>query len=287
MVTIEHVMTINNIVGESPIWHPDEEVLYWADIGGNQFFRLNPVNGEFQSFDTEEQIGCLALHEEGGLIIAMRQGIYHWQADVMTQLISSEKMKATNRFNDGAVDRAGRLWVGTASDKPENNLYYLESDGTHHITETERIISNGIAWSPDNKTMYYSDSGGTGIVFAYDFDLEKGLLSNRRIFLHPTGTAAVADGMTVDSEGCLWIAFWDGWRVEHRAPDGTLLTTVDMPVQRPTSCIFGGSDLTELYITSAGVGCDRNEQAQAGDLFRIHTDSTGIPEPFCKLTLNN
>ncbi len=226
------------------------------------------------------------MHEAGGLILAMRNGIYHWQAGAMTLLISSERMGATNRFNDGAVDRAGRFWVGTASEKPENALYCLDVDGSVQVAETSCVISNGIGWSPDSTTMYYSDSGGSGIVYAYNFDLASGALRNRRTFLTPTGTSAVADGLTVDSEGCLWIAFWDGWRVERRAPDGSLLTTIDMPVQRPTSCIFGGPDLTDLYVTSAGVDCDRTKQPQAGDLFRLCTDSTGLPEPVCKLAIN-
>ena len=287
MISIEHVLTINNVVGESPIWHPDEQALYWADIGNNRFFRLLPATGDLQTYHSQEQIGCLGLHEAGGLIIAMRNGIHHWQAGEMELLISSEKMGVSNRFNDGAVDRSGCLWVGTASDKPENNLYRLGTDGTPHVVESNRIISNGIAWSPDDSTMYYADSGGTGVVFAYDYDPQKGSISNRRTFLPPTGTSAVADGLTVDSEGCLWIAYWDGWRVERRAPDGTLLETIEMPIQRPTSCIFGGEDLSELYVTSASVGCDLNEQPHAGDIYRIHTDSVGFSENFCRLTLNN
>jgi L-arabinonolactonase len=285
MITVEHVLSMNNIVGEGPIWHPGEQVLYWVDCGANQFFRLMPTTGELQTFDTDQQIGCLALHESGGLIVAMRNGIHHWQAGAMTLLISSEKMGVINRFNDGAVDRTGRFWVGTASNKPENSLYCVEVDGSFRMAETGSIISNGIGWSPDNRIMYYSDSGGPGIVYAYDFDLANGEISNRRTFLPPTGTPAVADGLTVDSEGCLWIAFWDGWRVERRAPDGSLLTKIDLPVQRPTSCIFGGPDLTDLYVTSAGVDCDPTEQPQAGDVFRLRTDSIGLPEPVCKLAL--
>ena len=285
MITVKHVWNVNNVLGESPIWHPGEQALYWADDGNNQFFRLLSATGDLQIFDTDQQIGCLALHESGGLIVAMRKGIYHWQAGRPTLLISSEKMGAANRFNDGAVDRAGRFWIGTASDQPENPLYCLDIDGAFRVAETGSIISNGIGWSPDNTIMYYSDSGGSGIVYAYDFDLASGTISNRRTFLPATGTPAVADGLTVDSEGCLWIAFWDGWRVERRAPDGSLLTRIDLPVQRPTSCIFGGPDLTDLYVTSARADGDRADQPQAGDVFCLSTNSTGLPEPACKLAI--
>jgi sugar lactone lactonase YvrE len=282
MYEVERVLTMHNKLGEGPIWSPRERVLYWVDIEQQQFFRFAPDSGDQQAVELHQSIGCLALHKHGGLILALKEGITYWNDQQSKPLISSEQLGATNRFNDGAVDRAGRFWIGTASDEPENALYRINPDNTFQVMETGVMISNGIAWSPDNAIMYYSDSGGAGIVYAYDFDLETGTHSNRRTFLPPTGTAAVADGLTVDSEGCLWIAFWDGWRIERRSPDGDLLRQINMPVQRPTSCMFGGPDLTELYVTSASTGM---EQPQAGDLFRIRTDVKGLPEPECALVV--
>lgn len=283
MVEVEHVLSLNNILGESPIWNPAEQALWWADIGTSQMFKFVPATGEVQIFAFDQQIGCLALHADGGLILAVSAGIATWNNGPLVMCKSRDQLGTRNRFNDGAVDRAGRFWFGTASDKPENNLFRLEPDGTALIMESGIIISNGIGWSPDNRTMYYSDSGGSGLVYAYDFDLESGAISHRRVFLPPTGTAAVADGLTVDGEGCLWIAFWDGWRIERRAPDGSLVQRIDMPVQRPTSCIFGGKDLNELYVTSASQEIDRTAQPQAGGLFRIRTGVKGLPEPACEL----
>ena len=199
--------------------------------------------------------------------------------------MSASDIGASNRFNDGAIDRAGRLWVGTAGDTPENALYCIDNDRSVRVAETERKVSNGIGWSPNHTTMYYSDSGGQGVVFAYDYDLETGALSNRRVFMPPTGDGSVADGLTVDRDGFIWVAFWDGWRVECRAPDGALTKKIDMPVQRPTSCIFGGRHMDELYVTSASIGCDLAQQPHAGKVFRIHTDHTGMAEPASKITL--
>lgn len=285
MYEIENVVAAHNTLGEGPIWSPRERLLYWLDIPQQRLFYFDPNTGEQKKIELGQAVGCLALHERGGLVLAMGEGISYWDNNQYEVLVSRQQLGTTNRFNDGAVDRAGRFWVGTASDQPDNALYRIKLDNTFQVMETGVIISNGIGWSPDNSTMYYSDSGGSGIVYAYDFDLNSGSISNKRIFLSPTGSSAVADGLTVDSEGCLWIAFWDGWRVERRAPDGRLLRQIDMPVQRPTSCMFGGPDLTDLYVTSASNDIDPAEQPQAGDLFRIRTDVKGLPEPECRLAV--
>jgi len=284
MVQVEHVLHMNNVVGESPIWNPVEQVLWWADIGANLFFKYTPSTGDVQTYSLDQPLGCLALHADGGLLLAVSAGVAYWRDGLLRLCMSRAQLGAANRFNDGAVDRAGRFWFGTASDKPENCLFRLDHDGTAHVMEMGIGISNGIGWSPDNRTLYYSDSGGSGVVYAYDFHLESGAISQRRIFLPPAGTAgaAVADGLTVDREGCLWIAFWDGGRVERRAPDGTLVQRIDLPVQCPTSCTFGGPKLNELYVTSAR---RQPDQPQTGDLFRIRTDVSGLPEPLCTLVV--
>lgn len=283
MVEVENVLRVNNMLGESPIWNPAERVLWWADIGTSQLYKFAPATRAVQTYPFDHKIGCLALHADGGLVLAVSAGVVYWHNGPLSVYTRRDQLDVSDRFNDGAVDRAGRFWFGTASNKPENHLFRLDYDGTPHVMESGIIISNGIGWSPDNRTMYYSDSGGSGVVYAYDFDLESGSISHRRVFLPPTGTAAVADGLTVDSEGNLWIAFWDGWRVEQRDPAGKLMQRIDMPVQRPTSCMFGGAALNELYVTSASQELDRTQQPQAGDLFRIRTDARGLPEPLCKL----
>ncbi|MBN1562977.1 MAG: SMP-30/gluconolactonase/LRE family protein [Anaerolineae bacterium] len=282
MYAIETVFELQNELGEGPLWNPVENMLYWVDIMGKRFFRHTPGTANYEAFDLDTQPGCLAFIEGGGLALGVTEGFAIWREGKLTYL-ENEAYQPAGRFNDGAVDRAGRFWAGTMSREPENYLFRLDADGSAQVMQDKVITSNGIGWSPDNKTMYYSDSGGGGIVYAYDFDLASGTISNRRTFLPPTGTAAKADGLTVDAEGTLWVAFWNGWRVARYDPDGVLMAEIKMPVQRPTSCMFGGADLSVLYITSASIDMDRTEQPLAGALFSIQTDTKGLPEPFFKL----
>ncbi len=280
MYEIEVVVGLQNELGEGPLWNVPEQMLYWIDHPAQKFFRYQPSSAAFETFLLDTRPGCLAFCESGDLVLGTSDGIAFWHKGTLAYYPDRQAYRSTNRFNDGAVDRAGRFWLGTASDAPDNHLYRLDADGTLQIMEEGIYISNGIGWSPDNKTMYYSDSGGGGIVYAYDFDLATGTTSNRRTFLPPTDTPAVADGLTVDAEGNVWIAFWDGWKVARFDPDGVLMTEIVMPVQRPTSCAFGGPDLSVLYVTSASKDLDCAEQPLAGALFSIKTDTTGLPEPF-------
>ena len=287
MYEVEHLVNINNSLGEGPLWNVKEQKLYWIDILEKKFFTYDPHINQHKTFTLNGTPGCLAFHESGKLLFATEKGFAIWDGDRFSHLRDNTAYQPANRFNDGAVDRRGRFWAGTSSDDPVNSLYRLDNDGDVTIMERDIYISNGIGWSPDNKTMYYSDSGGGGHVFAYDFDLDSGTIENRRVFIKPGGTDAVADGLTVDSEGCLWIAFWDGWKVARYDPDGQLIAEIRMPVQRPTSCNFGGTNLDELYVTSAAVGMDLTEQPQAGDLFRIAAGVKGLPEPDGQLDLSS
>jgi sugar lactone lactonase YvrE len=276
MGDVQHLLSVQNALGESPLWDAANAVLYWCDISLRQIFRYLPHSGVVEDFQIDCMPGCLGLTTEQGLILGTSNGFAYYDFNTLQLLDGNIAYKPQARINDGKVDRSGRFWAGTASDQPVNHLYRLDPDGTVNIHESGIIISNGIGWSPDNKTMYYSDSGGAGIVYAYDFDSLSGALSNRRVFLPPTGTSAVVDGLTVDSEGRIWCAYWDGWKIGCFSPEGVLLHEIQMPVQRPTSCMFGGPDLKTLYITSARV--DTSGQPLAGDLFCIQTDVAGLPE---------
>lgn len=279
MTEVQHVLSMHNRLGEGPLWSVQEQALYWCDLLTHEIMRYLPTTGEMQRFPLGVQPGCLALVDDGGLLLATAKGFAFYDFEKLTFIEDNIAYQPAARFNDGKVDRGGRFWAGTAPGRPEGHLYRMDSDGVVTIMENGIGISNGLGWSPDNRVMYYSDSGGAGVVWAYDFDAATGDLANRRMFMPPTNGKGVADGLTVDSEGCVWCAFWDGWRVERFAPDGRSLQTISMPVQRPTSCIFGGPDLTTLYITSAGDGFDPVQQPLAGDLFRIETGVRGLPEP--------
>ncbi len=284
MNEVERALAIQNDLGEGPLWSADEGVLYWVDIMVGHFHRWNPTQDRCETFEVGAPLGAIGLRAAGGLVLATKNGFAFWEpgAQALRFLADPEAGKAS-RFNDGKVDRQGRFWAGTMADDGSltSCLYRLDPDGSLHTMVTGVGISNGIGWSPDNRTMYYADSPKR-TVFAYDFDPATGAMSNERALVSTPGSPDVPDGLTVDSEGFVWCAYWDGWRVVRYDPDGKVAREVRVPVQRPTSCMFGGPALDELYITSARTGLSAaalKAQPLAGDLFRLRPGVKGLPEP--------
>jgi L-arabinonolactonase len=278
---VERVLRLGHEIGEGPLWSPEEGMLYWVDIPAATCHRWKPGEKRYESFVLPEPIGCLGFRQEGGFIVALKNGLHFWSPETqkLEFLVDPEADKPWARFNDGAVDRAGRFWTGTMDDNGNSKLYRYDPDGSLHVMETGITCSNGIGFSPDNRTFYYSDSQ-VYTVYAYDFKLESGEIGNRRIFRKFEN--GDPDGITVDSEGFIWVAVWGGWDVERYDPDGTLVKRIEMPVQYPTCPIFGGEDLNELYVTSAKYLLNqsgRQSQPMAGDLFCVRTDVKGLPEP--------
>ncbi len=279
MSELELVLDCKNQLGEGPTWNADEGALYWVDILANCFHRLNPVTGEQRRYDVDTMVGTVVARASGGFVLATKRGYEFFDGEKATMIASPEADRAESRFNDGAVDRQGRFWAGTMGDK-NAALYRLDTDLSVHKMETGISTSNGIGWSPDNKTMYYTDSSPRQI-YAYDFDAATGAIENRRIFVQLPETDGVPDGLTVDADGFIWSAVWDGWRIVRYDPDGKVEREIKMPVQRPTSCMFGGANLDELYFTSSRAGFSEQElqsQPLAGGLFRLKTDVKGILE---------
>lgn len=267
-------------LGEGPLWHPGERMLYGVDIEGKSIWRVNPINGVAQHYPIGFRVGCLGLRDQGGFVLAGEQGFATWEP-VTGEIIWAaqiETPRAHTRFNDGSVGPGGRFWAGMMSPEGfENNLYRLDPDLNYHIMETGMGISNGIGWSPDRSTMYFTDSARK-VICAYDFDSSGGTIENRRTWVDSGEEVGVPDGLCVDSDGCVWSARWDGWCVARYDPQGKLMATLPMPVQRPTSCAFGGDEMKTLFITSAWIGLTENErQAQplAGDLFAVDCDTPG------------
>jgi sugar lactone lactonase YvrE len=280
---IELVLSVNDELGEGPLWNTAEQRLYWVDIESRLFHRLNPLSGEHEIIPVGEKIGALAFRQQGGLVMATDHGFAFFdpQNQRLEHIGDPEADKPHTSFNDGKVDRAGRFWAGTLGNAFQNNLYRLDPDLSIHSMETGVDISNGIGWSPDNRTMYFTDSTPS-LIFAYDFDLSTGNITNRRVFVDRGGKPGVPDGLTVDAEGFIWSAVWEGWCVERYDPDGKLERTVKLPVQFPTSVAFGGRDLDELYITSAVMEIPKEKRAgspDAGGLFRVKGLTSGIEEP--------
>lgn len=281
--TIQNVLTARARLGECPVWDATHQQLYWVDVYNHRVHQFNPTTGQDRYFDTGDVVSAIALTDSDRLLIALRNRLA--LLDLVTGAITTLYQAAfphpdDTRFNDGKCDRQGRFWIGTCSDTAEQAaLYRYDPDGTLHTLETGLTISNGLGWSPDGLTFYLTDSAQYKI-YAYDFAAETGTIQNRRVLVDLSSEAIQPDGLTIDSQGNLWSALWDGWSIVCFAPNGQEIRRVKLPVQRPTSLTFGGADLTDLYITSASVELSQKEIQQgfyAGDVFRWATDRTGMP----------
>ena len=288
MSRVEHVAAVNNKAGEGPIWSSQEQALYWIDIYNPCVYRFYPATGKLESLDVALPITALALRASGGMAAATRNGFAFWDPRTLEFdfIANPQADKPYIRFNDGAVDPCGRFWAGTMNEEdPEASdgcLYRLDPDGSIHRMATGFTVANGIGWSPDNRTMYFTDSLRR-MILAYDYDSAAGAISNRRPFVHVPEEEGFPDGLTVDSEGFVWSAHWGVYKVRRYDPTGKVEREIMLPVQNVTSCAFGGENLDELYITSAWQSLSEEERKKqqpfAGDLFRVKVEVKGREEP--------
>ncbi len=273
-------------LGEGPLWCPRDQVLYWVDCTAKTLYRLNPATRAVEAWRLSAYPGAVALREQGGLLIALRTGLAFFDLSTgkETHLPTGPIDFSKERFNDGKVDRRGRLWVGTIDRQmrnPEGSLYRIDADLSITRIDSGVTASNGIAWSPDHRTMYNCDSL-PGLVYAYDFDIDSGTVSNKRVLIDMAKGPGRPDGCTVDAQGMIWIAEPDAWRIGCYDPRGNLLRFIDLPVQRPSSVIFGGSHLDTLYIATMRFGLlaeERAKQPLAGTLLSIIPGVCGLAEP--------
>ena len=287
MSQLEHLLNVQNVLGEGPLWNARQQALYWLDIKQSQLFSYAPAQNEVKCYDVHPALTAFGFCADGRLITAGLGGFAFWDATTgrLEALGDPEADRPATRFNDGAVDPGGRFWAGTMNEaegtSPLHALYRLDADRTIRTMIDDVMLSNGIGWSPDQKIMYFSDTGRRQIL-KFDYDLSSGAIHNRQIYTGFLDDDGSPDGLTVDSEGCVWCAMWDGAKVIRFSPAGERLSEVAMPVSRVTSCAFGGERLDELYITTASFALspeERQRQPLAGDLFRLKTDTTGLPEP--------
>jgi sugar lactone lactonase YvrE len=287
MNNLEHYLSIQNEMGETPIWVPEEKLLYWVDIGSHMIFRIDVKTNEYESFKPDMPVRGLCRKSSGDWLVVTDAGLAFWNPSSNTCkfIIDPYENQPDLQFNDGAIDRQGRLVVGSYNsnqlDAPDGSLYRLDADLTLHRLDKNLVLSNGIALSPDGKTLYVSEMFAHKIT-AYDYEIETGTAGNRRVFVVIPEDAGKPDGLTVDSHGFVWAAHWGGWRVTRYDPAGKLEREIRVPTELVTCIGFGGQNLDELYITTAWYSLSdqqRKEQPLAGDLFRIQTDITGIVEP--------
>lgn len=282
MAAVEPIFTARARLGEGPLWDPVALRLYWVDIYNHRVHWFAPDTGAANCWDVGDTVGAIALTAQGRILMALRHGLGFLDPNtgqvVMAEIF--EDGEADKRLNDGKCDAAGRFWIGSmCTAGPGASLYRYDPDGTLHTMETGLTVSNGLGWSPDNQRFYLADSP-LQKVFVYDFDLETGAIANRQVHIDLTHQSAFPDGLTVDTEGCIWVALWDGWGIKRFDPDGKLMDDIEVPVQRPTSCTFGGPELKRLYITSASVGLSEAEIQKSflsGDVFALDTDVCGLP----------
>lgn len=277
-----------NQIGEGPLWSVEEQALYWVDIYGKCIERFDSITGVRHTFHLPCQVGAAAFRQKGGFILATDRGFAFWdgKSEAVNWLTNPEQGKPLFRFNDGKVDPGGRFWAGTMYDGPQLNprptgsLYRLDPDGAIFVKETGVLISNGIGWSPDHRTMYYTDSIRK-IIYSYEYDQTSGEISNRQVFIHTADEPGEPDGLTVDSQGFLWSARWNGWKVTRYDPAGKPEREIKVPTACPSSVMFGGSDLKDLFITSAWKELsaeERNFQPLAGNVFKVRVDVPGLQE---------
>lgn len=284
MAEISLAVACRNTLGEGPVWDGIEDALYWVDIQEGLLQRFEPVSGRIDRWMLPERVGALALRRESGLVLALASGfaVFDPGTGALDRRAAPEAHLPGNRFNDGKCDARGRFWAGTMHEEARHlagALYRLDPGGACHTMETEIGISNSLAWSPDDRTFYFADTL-RGTIFAYDFDLDAGTLSNRRIFADAGAAPGAPDGSTVDADGFLWNARWGGSCLVRYAPDGRVDRVVDLPVANPTSCMFGGPDLRTLYITSSIIGLTGTERARqpwAGGVLSLEVEKRGLP----------
>lgn len=284
MNTPECVWNAHAALGEGPLWSAREQALYWVDILNHRLHRYSPEEGR-RSWQFDQEISAVAERAGAdGLLITQRHGFASFDpaSEELVPLLQVEDDIPGNRFNDGKCDRHGRFWAGTMDfdgKQPTGSLYRFSPDRTCSRIDTGYIVTNGPAWSSDDRTMYHNDSVN-GRVYAFDFDADTGNASNKRLFLQFSEEEGSPDGMSTDADGGLWIAHWGAGRLTCHDAQGKVLRTINLPCSQVTSCAFGDPRLSTLYITTAAVGLSARQlerEPLAGGLFALDIDVAGVP----------
>jgi sugar lactone lactonase YvrE len=281
---VEVVLEAHAKVGEGPVWDERTSTLSWVDIMGHAVHRFDPATGEDRAVDVGQPVGAAALREQGGLVLALRDGFAVLDADLgdLRWVARVEDDVPTNRMNDGKCDARGRFWAGTMAFEVKPGvaaLYRLDPDYRVSRVVADVTLSNGLDWSLDNRRMYYIDSV-TQQVDGFDFDVERGILGERRTAIAIPKEVGLPDGMTVDAEGGLWVALHGAGVVHRYTPSGQLDRVIHVPTRMVTCPAFGGADYGDLYISSMNYGMSEaalRDEPLAGALFRCRPGVRGRP----------
>ena len=265
-------------VGENPLWHAAEQRLYWLDIPAGAIFRYDPASGRHEQCWSGEPIGGFTIQRDGSLLLFMARGAINiWREGQLTTVIGEIPDERTGRFNDVIADPTGRVFCGTAPAQPHRSrLYRLDINGTYAKLLDGLEFANGMGFTPDYSAMYLTDSAGRKI-YRFDYEQATGAITNQRVFLDGSADG-LPDGMTVDADGYIWSARWDGSCLIRYTPDGVAVQRIAFPVKKVSSVIFGGADYRDMYITTAGGNNKPDEGKLAGGLFRLRLNIQGRPE---------
>jgi sugar lactone lactonase YvrE len=278
------------VVGEGPMWHPLEQRVYWVDIGLGRMlgrmFRYDPATGKHEQVYEGVPIGGYTIQDDGALLLFMAKGaVKIWREGKLTPIIDEIPDERESRFNDVFADPAGRVYCGTmpTADR-KGRLYRLDPDGKLSLLLEGIGCSNGMGLTPDNKHLYYTDTYAYAI-YIFDYDQNTGAITNQRTFVETSRepSEGMPDGMTVDAEGYVWSARWDGNCLVRYAPDGKEERRIQFPARKVSSVIFGGKDYTDMYVTTAGGDQKATDGALAGALFRLNLGIRGVPECFSRI----
>jgi L-arabinonolactonase len=284
---VDCVLGIRADLGECPTWCPEEQALYWVDIPKGRLNRFTPTTRTNDVWSFDEPIGSFALCMDGAVLVALKSGL--WRYDLATgqqkPLSAPEAHLPHNRLNDGRCDAQGRFWVGSMEEpvdpaRKQGTLYRFDAD--HRLTPlvSDLFVSNGLAFSPDGRTLYHSDSyAAVRTIWAWDLDPDDGAIRNRRVFVDTHGMPGRPDGGAVDADGCYWMAGNDGWELVRFTPRGEIDRRIKLPVAKPSMLAFGGPKLDIIYVTSIRPASGLEQQPQAGSLFAMAAGVTGLPEP--------
>ena len=287
MNDIEHVLRIGNEIGEAPIWVPEENRLYWCDTEDSRIFRYRPADAALESYPVSFPVTALLRRRGGGWVLVTKEGLVFWDQESghCEFIVDPTQGQPDLCFNDGAVDRQGRIVSGTMNFRqhvrPDGRLYRLNARLELSELDAGLSVANGIGFSLDGRTLYVSEQFA-GRILAYDYDPGEGLPSNRRVFAEIPPEEGKPDGIIVDAEGFVWNGRWGGGTIVRYAPDGTVDRRYALPVDTATCLAFGGEQLDDLYLTTAWYGLDgrgRKENPYAGDLFVVRPGVSGLVEP--------
>ena len=290
-IQIEMVADESALVGEGPVWDSNSQTLYWTDIRTGRYFQFHPKTRKNETIHNGIFVGGGAVNRHGGLTFGTWEGVMLWRSDRDWRWLHHEPhMRSRMQFNDVSVGPDGSFYAGTYyEDAPRGELFRFKPDGSHELIADGLGISNGMGWSPDLKTFYHTDSGA-GEVYAYDHETTTGDLTNKRTLVKLPADEGIPDGMTVDAEGCIWSAVWGGAQIIRFDPDGVEMSRIALPAVQTSSVMFGGEDLTDIYVTTATFGSETPPEPdgppkyfaidnRGGQLYRIRQDAVqGKPE---------